>query len=203
MSKKSKGKKSAPTLPAETTPAETTREPVSKRRSFLAVLVGGVVGVFPVLSGLAVFVSPLLRKKSEAGKWIRVASLDAVPADGKPHLFPVITDRDDAWSHYPPEPVGAVYLRRSEKAADPVAYSNVCPHLGCAVDYKPGSEQYHCPCHNSKFEIDGKRVDPENSPSPRAMDTVEVEIREGSGGTKEVWVDYKKFKGGVAHKVEE
>lgn len=198
MSKKSKGKNKTPE-----SPAHGPVEPVSKRRSFLAIVVGGIVGVFPVLSGLAVFFSPVLRKKAEAGKWVRVAALDSVPADGKPHLFPVITDRQDAWSSYPPEPVGAVYLRRTEAASEPVAYSNVCPHLGCAVDYKPSNEQYHCPCHNSKFEIDGKRVDPENSPSPRAMDTVEVEIREGETGTKEVWVDYKKFKGGVEHKVEE
>jgi len=33
------------------------------------------------------------------------------------------------------------------------AYSLVCPHLGCLVE--PRKDGYYCPCHGSRFELDG------------------------------------------------
>lgn len=169
------------------------------RRSFLyqatTAVVGAIVGLFPVLAGLAVFFDPLGRK-AKGGNWVKVALLDAVPSDGRPIRVPVVTARKDAWNLYPPEPIGSVYLRRAE-GETPVAFTSVCPHLGCSVDYKPAQNHFLCPCHNSEFTIEGNRTDPAQSPSPRDMDTVEVEIRNGN----EVWVDYQNFKGGVADKV--
>ncbi|MEM8864269.1 MAG: Rieske (2Fe-2S) protein, partial [Planctomycetota bacterium] len=133
-----------------------------------------------------------------SGNWVRVASLDAVPTDGRPVRFPVIAKRTDAWSAYPPEPIGSVYLRRTAEGETPVAHTTVCPHLGCSVDYRPAQDCFLCPCHNSEFTVEGARTDPEESPSPRDMDTVEVKIENG-----QVLVDYRNFKGGVEAKVEE
>lgn len=175
-----------------------TTEP--PRRSFLyqavTAALGTVVGAAPLLSGLAVFFSPLGRK-TPAGKWVPIAPLDAVPSDGKPVRFPVITERRDAWNAYPPAPVGSVYLRRTADAQTPVCFTTVCPHLGCSVDYKPAQGHFLCPCHNSQFALDGARTS-EESPSPRGMDTLDVKIEQGV-----VWIDYRTFKGGVAAKIEE
>jgi len=33
-----------------------------------------------------------------------------------------------------------------------VAYSDVCTHLSCAVLYEPGAQQFHCPCHEGRFD---------------------------------------------------
>lgn len=30
-----------------------------------------------------------------------------------------------------------------------------CPHMGCIVKYDPKTRELICPCHNSKFDIDG------------------------------------------------
>lgn len=30
-----------------------------------------------------------------------------------------------------------------------------CPHMGCIVKYDPNTRELICPCHNSKFDIDG------------------------------------------------
>ena len=30
-----------------------------------------------------------------------------------------------------------------------------CPHMGCIVKYNPDTRELVCPCHNSKFDIDG------------------------------------------------
>ncbi len=173
------------------------------RRGFFAqvasIVVGGFVGLVPLVSGLVVFFDPLGRRRSQGGKPLRVASLDAVPADGLPHRFPVIDTRWDKWSKYPPQPIGAVYLRRQSEDEPPQAVSAVCPHLGCAVDFKADQALYQCPCHNSSWTPDAVRVRPESCPSPRDLDELEVEIRNDN----EVWVRYQRFRSGIAKKIPE
>jgi Rieske Fe-S protein len=179
------------------------------RRGFVAIsagLIGAIVAAVPVLAGLRVFVDPLTRtpkKKAdddgarEDGK-IRVATLDAMPEVGKVYRFPVITTREDKWNLYPPGPIGAVFLRRvsEDPAVEPVAFTSVCPHLGCSVDIKGG--QFMCPCHNSSWTITGERINPESCPSPRDLDTLDVAVDGNS-----VFVDYKRFRGGIEDQIEE
>jgi menaquinol-cytochrome c reductase iron-sulfur subunit len=178
------------------------REPVRsvasdppERRNFLAraaaVVVGGIVALFPPLAGLAMFLDPL-RRKSQSGEFIHVTSLDKVPPDGIPRSFSVIADRRDAWNFYPQEPVGAVYLRRTEEGGAPEAVSAICPHLGCFVDFRVSQGIYKCPCHDSRFEPGGAFI---GGVASRALDSLEVEVR----NENEVWVKYQRF---VAQKPE-
>ena len=170
-----------------------------ERRTFLvagmAFVIGGIVAVFPFVTGLGALFDPLRRKRAKAEP-LRIASLDAVPDDGLPRAFPVIDTRRDAWNLYPPEAIGSVFLKRDPGEATPVAWTTVCPHLGCAIDFKSQSREFQCPCHVSAFNLDGN---PTTGPSPRPMDTLEVEVREDS----EVWVKYEKFRSGTTAKTEE
>jgi menaquinol-cytochrome c reductase iron-sulfur subunit len=114
--------------------------------------------------------------------------------------FPIIAERTDAWNRYPDESVGAVYLRRTGKENDKVkveALQVICPHAGCAVMYEPGEKggKFVCPCHNANFDLAGVRTDA-SSPSPRNMDSLDVEIREGG----EIWVKFQSFATGTAEK---
>ncbi len=36
------------------------------------------------------------------------------------------------------------------------AFSTVCPHLGCVLRWLDGEGRFHCPCHGSQFERDGR-----------------------------------------------
>jgi menaquinol-cytochrome c reductase iron-sulfur subunit len=168
------------------------------RRDFLikaaALVIGAVTVLVPLVSGLLVLLSPLRRKSSAAGA-VRVASLKTLPADGEPRKFPVLATRVDAWNRTPDVPVGAVYLRRVGDR-EVRAFNVVCPHAGCFIDYRPGQDHYHCPCHNSSFTLDGKVLDP-RSPSPRAMDELPVEIR----GDGEIWVKFQNFRAGVKEQI--
>jgi menaquinol-cytochrome c reductase iron-sulfur subunit len=171
--------------------------PQTDRRDFfkksLALIIGGSAAAVPVVAGLMVTADPLDRK-SGAGAAIKVTTLDALPNDGVPRKFPVLADRTDAWNKYLNVVVGAVYLRRT--ADDKITALNVlCPHAGCFVDYSPDKKNYLCPCHVSSFTIDGK-IDSPTSPSPRGLDELEVQVRDGG-----VWVVFQNFQAGRPDKV--
>jgi menaquinol-cytochrome c reductase iron-sulfur subunit len=186
----------------ETPSAKTAAEAQKSRRGFLArlvaIVVAAVLYVPALVAGALAFLNPL-RIKSEGGKQIRLTTLDLLPADGTPQRFPVIADRSDAWTFYPNEPIGAVWLRLTDAKQKKVqAVQVVCPHLGCYVEFRTADKTFFCPCHRASFDLDGKRRE-ERSMSPRDLDTLEVGIRNGN----EVWVDYRKFRTGSSEKIEE
>ena len=41
-------------------------------------------------------------------------------------------------------------------AADFIALSSTCPHLGCQVRWEGQNNRYFCPCHNGTFDPTGK-----------------------------------------------
>ena len=184
------------TQPVPATPS-TTSEP--SRRGFLyravTATIAGIVGIFPAISGLLFFLDPL-RRSNALGGFIKVGQLDAVPDDGSPVRFTVVVHRlEDAWTTYLNVPVGAVYVRK-DAAKKVIAFNVTCPHLGCAVDYMPGRNEYLCPCHDSAFKVDGTRM---NQTPPRDMDTLDVDAEKLKIG--EVWVRYQDFRTGEEHKV--
>jgi len=175
---------------------QTETIPGGERREFLkqacTACLGGALGLVPALAGVAVYLDPL-RRQADGGLLVRVTSLESLPADGTPVLFPIIATRTDAWNKAI-APVGAVYVRRAK--ADQVQVFNVtCPHAGCAVEYQAEKSAYFCPCHNSLFSLEGKRS--ADSPSARDLDSLKHEIRTGG----EVWVEFKNFETGKATKV--
>jgi Rieske Fe-S protein len=169
------------------------------RRGFLkgvlALGIGAVAGLIPAGVGVAVLCDPLRRRQAGAREPVRVASLDTIPADGLPRKFAVLASHADAWNKFPSSPIGAVYLRRTGESAVQ-AFSAICPHAGCFVDFIPETRDYLCPCHRSTFSLDGQIKDA-SSPSPRGLDSLEVEIRNGG----EVWVKFQDFVAGRKEKL--
>ena len=173
------------------------------RRGFttrmLALICGGIAGAVPFLSGLVVILDPLRRKAGGKG-FLRVTTLDSVPADGIARYFPVVTDRTDAWNRYLDEPIGAVFLRREPGSTKLQCLNAICPHAGCFVDFNISDKQFQCPCHDSSFDVSGTRVNPEACPSPRDLDTLDVDQEHLKDG--EVWVDFKNFLAATPEKIE-
>ena len=171
------------------------------RRNFLvrlmAVVIGGLVTIFPFAAGLLVFADPWRRQASGA-RLVKVATLDDVPDDGIPRRFSVLESQIDAWNYYPNQPVGAVYLRRTKGHATPEALQATCPHAGCMVDFSKNADVFKCPCHNSSFKPDGQIIQP--SPAPRPMDTLICKVVDRAG-VKEVWVEFQNFYTGSANKI--
>jgi len=53
-----------------------------------------------------------------------------------------------------------------------------CTHLGCAVPWNIGEDQFHCPCHGSLFDKHTAVV--KGGPAPRPLDLFHVEDQGGT-----------------------
>jgi Rieske Fe-S protein len=177
---------------------------LQERRGFLAkffaIVGGGAALLVPTAIGAVSFLNPLFGKKKQTGEAYKLATLDVLPEDGTPMKFSVIAERTDAWNRYPNESIGAVYLRRAGKKDGKVeveALQVICPHAGCSIMYESGEKggKFYCPCHQASFDLAGKRTD-QVSQSPRDMDTLETEIRNGN----EVYVKFQAFVTGTSQK---
>ncbi len=170
--------------------------PGTDRRSFLKETAAGVIGgccvLIPAVIGIVAWLDPLEHDAGN-GSLLKVALLDALPKDGSPRRVTIIMEKTDAWTRQHAVPIGAVYLVRNGDTV--TALHSMCPHAGCFVDYQPARRSFFCPCHESTFAVDGSINDP-HSPSPRGLDTLEVEVR-GS----EVWVRFQNFRTGSRKKV--
>ena len=184
------------------------REPFDDvpRRGFMAqlaaFLVGLIVTAIPAAIAAVFVANPLYRRRSstpsgdtaEQEGFIRLAiGPDAVPGDGTPVSVTVVTDTSDAWNYHPAQSVGTIWLRRDERSKL-IAFSSICPHLGCRVLLREqGGQHFFCPCHDSQFTLNGE---PTNRIPPRAMDQLETKLIDGR-----VWVRYLEFRGGIQEKI--
>lgn len=170
--------------------------PATPRRDFMQQAAAGAVGacclLVPATAAFVAWLDPLSHDAGEAG-FLRVSQLAALPADGTPRRVTIVMEKTDAWTRQHAVPIGAVYLRRMGEKV--VALHSMCPHAGCFVDYQPQRKSFFCPCHESTFAEDGSINDP-HSPSPRGLDTLDVEVRNG-----EVWVRFQNFRTGSHRKV--
>lgn len=64
------------------------------------------------------------------------------------------------------------------------AFSAICTHLDCTVQYRPETSQIWCACHNGYYDQAGNVV---SGPPPRALEQLTVNVR-GESGKEEVVV---------------
>lgn len=56
------------------------------------------------------------------------------------------------------------------------AFSAVCTHLECIVQYKSETKQIWCACHNGQYNLEGKNI---GGPPPRPLEEYTVNNRNG------------------------
>jgi cytochrome b6-f complex iron-sulfur subunit len=71
-------------------------------------------------------------------------------------------------------PKHKIYVFRS--TAGFFALSSICTHLGCMTRYVPESAQIACPCHGSRFSLEGKVT---AGPAPRPLRRLALTIERG------------------------
>jgi cytochrome b6-f complex iron-sulfur subunit len=129
-----------------------------QRRKFLAVLLG-LVGAG--LAGISAW--PVLRYLSPQtieGDAIKVAIAKTLVKSGKVHFF-----------NFHGQP--AVVLQPSPGRI--VAFSAVCTHLGCVIQWQANKGEFLCPCHAGRFGIDGKVL---GGPPPKPLKEFPVTLED-------------------------
>jgi Rieske Fe-S protein len=62
------------------------------------------------------------------------------------------------------------------------AFTAVCTHLDCTVQYRPETTQIWCACHNGLYDLAGNVV---SGPPPRPLEAFTVNLR-GDAGNEDV-----------------
>jgi len=56
------------------------------------------------------------------------------------------------------------------------AFSAICTHLACTVEYRPDLSEIWCACHNGHYDLNGKNI---AGPPPRPLEEYTVNLRGG------------------------
>ncbi|MEJ2751912.1 MAG: Rieske 2Fe-2S domain-containing protein [Chloroflexota bacterium] len=143
------------------------------RREFLYYIWGASLALLTLEAvGLLIwFRIPRFREGEFGGKF--VLPLDAIPrandepvnyADGRFWLVNLDSNTPNQLFCLAPD--------ETEPIIGVCAIYKVCTHLGCIYAWTPANDRYECPCHGSKYRLDGRRIE---SPAPRTLDRFLVE----------------------------
>jgi menaquinol-cytochrome c reductase iron-sulfur subunit len=172
------------------------RDDEATRRRFLqkiaCVGLGGCALMGPVVAGAVVVAHPLIERRG-SGLLVRLTGLDDLPVGGAPQLYQVLAEPTEAWLKFSRRAIGSVFLMRTAER-EVRAFNAACPHVSGPITWREDTRDFYCPLHESRFSPEGARL-AANSPSPRDLDTLEVELRDG-----EVWVRFQNFTPNTAEK---
>jgi cytochrome b6-f complex iron-sulfur subunit len=139
---------------------EAAMQPGSTRRSFVNWLLGTSAGAFvaSVLYPVARYLVPPPTGESAAAS----VTLPIKAEDVKPNTGQIFK--------FGSKP--AIIVRTA--AGELRAFTAVCTHLNCTVQYRPDLGEIWCACHNGHFDLNGHNV---SGPPPRPLDAYVVNVR--------------------------
>jgi cytochrome b6-f complex iron-sulfur subunit len=127
-----------------------------KRRRFLSVVVAvlGTAAFGSFAYPLARFLAPPSRESRD--KQLQIKKSDIRSGDAKEIVF---------------NGKPMLIINRPEKGY--VAFSRVCTHLGCLIEYDKGRRRLVCPCHAGTFDLEGNVL---SGPPPRPLSAVSLRV---------------------------
>lgn len=142
--------------------AEVSGPRAVSRREFLMYAWGASLGLLAAGSGVASYAFGLPRfKAGEFGGAFTLGPASALPAV---NAAPVANTTGKFWLVHTEEGVKALY--------------KVCTHLGCLYEWDTLNYRFQCPCHGSRFWLDGSLM---RGPAARGLDQFVVRAVDGSG----------------------
>ena len=137
----------------------TSSTPKASRRDFLKIIWAFFGGLAALEAGGVFFayLQPRLAE-GEFGSIISAGLLDDFPPGSVTH----VTN-------------GRFYIVRLPDGGFLAIYHR-CTHLGCTVPWDQAGQKFVCPCHSSRFDLQGSV---ENPPAPRPLDLFPVQISSG------------------------
>lgn len=138
------------TVPEKGKAAADVQVSVPSRREFLYYIWGASIALLlgETTAGIIWFALPRFREGTFGGVF-------SFPPDRIPEAdrAPVNVAEGRFWVSHPNE--GLVVL------------FGVCTHLGCLPKWSETNHRFECPCHGSKYQIDGHYIE---GPAPRSLD---------------------------------
>lgn len=144
------------------------------RREFLYYIWGASIALYLAqFAGLLVwFLIPKFREGEFGGKFLLpVTSIPEVNAT--PNNFPDGRFWLSNLNSNEPSELFALASDEDQPIVGVVAIYKVCTHLGCIYAWTPVNSRFECPCHGSKYRLDGRRIE---SPAPRTLDRFQLEF---------------------------
>jgi len=146
------------------TPAKATTEAPAEvgqagmnRREFVTYAWAAALGLVTLEGGLATYLFMYPRfKAGEFGGKFEIGPASALPEIG---------------ASPKPDATGKFWLVNTEQG--PKALYMVCTHLGCLYKWEPSNNRFECPCHGSKFSLEGDYIE---GPAPRSLDNFIIEL---------------------------
>jgi Rieske Fe-S protein len=140
--------------------AEETPGPEIGRRRFVNWLLGTSAGAFllSVFYPVSRYLIPPKVEESTA----RTVTLSIKPADVKPNSGEIF--------RFGNQPAILVRTNTGELRA----FSAVCTHLSCIVQYRGDLSHIWCACHNGHFDLNGQNI---AGPPPKPLEQYAVNVR--------------------------
>jgi len=143
--------------------------PDRKRRSFLIAMIYGVplaiAGTLAPSIGIYLFKKP----KTQSAGWADAGDISGLQT-GTPRQIAYEQVEVDGWKTYTQTTTAWVILDNKRSVT---AFSPLCTHLGCAYHWQAEHKSFECPCHGSKFDLQGKVV---KGPAERPLDRYPVKL---------------------------
>jgi menaquinol-cytochrome c reductase iron-sulfur subunit len=163
---------------------------ITERRDFLKWATGILASLVCIAVGIPIIgtlIGPAFRSKKPI--WTRVGNLNELsPGEPTKLTFAVKT----ASAYIMQTVLHDVWVIK-QPSSEVIAFSPICPHLGCEYNWNSQTDHFECPCHGSVYAIDGKVL---GGPAPRPLDTLPTKIQSG-----DLYVEWEMFKVGIPEKV--
>lgn len=144
------------------------------RREFLYYIWGASMALFTAeMAGLIIWFAIPRFREGEFGGTFTVPADSLPEKNAEPHNFPDgrfwLVNLDTTVDQ------GSERMYQAQDEEQPIvgvaAIYKVCTHLGCIYDWNVANQRFECPCHGSKYRLDGRRIE---SPAPRSLDRFEL-----------------------------
>lgn len=155
----------------------------------LATLGASVLAVLAAVTGTLQVLSPIFHKTGHESEWLSLGKQNEFdPGHPTPKVIHLVVQ--DGWQTRKQSQMVYVLLKEGK----PVVFSSVCPHLSCPVSYQKEERTFHCPCHQSYWDAEGRRL---SGPASRGMDLLPSKV-EG----EEVFCRWVQYRAGLSEAVE-
>lgn len=140
-----------------------------ERRAFLKGFiswVSGILGLSTIASSI-IYSYPSREGEKMEIKYFPLIDLENAPQRGVKRISLTYTNKGR-------ENETRVFLAALSEGL--TAFSAVCSHLGCIVDWDSRQGLFLCPCHGGKYDINGNVI---GGPPPAPLTRLSVETRDG------------------------